>query len=497
MVEPSHSSDAEDTLVRSLFPVVAIGASAGGLAPTVELVRELGPHPGIAVVVIHHLDPTHESGLVEILSRAAAFPVVAATDGVRVEPNRLYVLPPNAGLLISQGLLKVVPRQEEGGLHLPIDRFCESLALDRDGLAVGVVLSGSGFDGTEGIRAIKREGGIALAQDATAAFGSMPQSAIATGCVDFILPPEGLARELVRIGAHGTWLTAVPGDEPEYRAIVTAMRRVSGVDFASYKRSTLQRRIHRRLFLRGLTDVPAYAQLLKSDPTEVERLCEEVLIHVTGFFREPEAFDALRALVLPKLLENRPHDAPLRVWVPGCSTGEEVYSLAICLLEFLGETHKDLPIKIFGTDISLAVIEKARAGKYPQSIEQEVSAGRLQRFFTKEEGGYRIGRFVRDTCVFAKHDVTRDPSFSAMDLVSCRNLMIYLGTELQDRVVALLHYALRDPGFLVLGGAETVRAFAGFVAIDSKNKVYARTGAGPRLAFDFATPGLGLGPMLS
>jgi two-component system CheB/CheR fusion protein len=500
MVQGNNATGTTDAPARGSFPIVAVGASAGGLAPTVELVRELGPQPGIAVVVIHHLDPTHESGLVEILARATALPVVAATDGIRVERDHLYVLPPNAGLLIRQGVLKIVPRQAEGGLHLPIDRFFESLALDRDGLAVGVVLSGSGFDGTEGIRAIKREGGITLAQDTTAAFGSMPESAIATGCVDFILPPGGLARELLRIGAHGTWLAAAPPratDEPEYRLILAAMQKASGVDFASYKHSTIQRRIQRRLFLCGLTDVAAYAELLKRDPAELEKLCEEVLIHVTGFFREPEAFEALRALVLPALCERRTQDTPIRVWVPGCSTGEEVYSIAICLLEFLGDAHRDLPIKIFGTDISLAVIEKARAGRYPPSIEQEVSSGRLQRFFTSEEGGYRIARFVRDACVFAKHDVTRDPPFSAMDLVSCRNLMIYLGTDLQDRVVALLHYALREPGFLVLGGSETVRAFAGFVAVDGKNKVYARTAAGPRLAFDFATPGLGLGSMPS
>jgi two-component system CheB/CheR fusion protein len=494
MVEHNNANSAADATARSSFPIASVGASAGGLAPTVELIRELGGEPGIAIVVIHHLDPTHESGLVEILSRATTLPVAVATEGARVERNHVYVVPPNADLRISQGVLKVVPRLEEGGLHLPIDGFCESLALDRDGAAVSVVLSGSGFDGTKGIKAVKREGGITLAQDATASFGSMPESAIATGCVDFILPPAGLARELVRIGAHALSVVSVvprAAEEPEYARILAAMRKASGVDFASYKHSTIQRRVQRRLFLRGLADLTAYRELLALDPGEIGKLCEEVLIHVTGFFREPEAFEALRTQVFPKLCDNRLQGAPVRVWVPGCSTGEEVYSIAICLLEFMGEAHKDLPIKIFGTDLSLATIEKARAGRYPESVEHDVSSGRLQRFFTKDEAGYQIRRAVRDLCVFAKHDVTRDAPFSAMDLISCRNLMIYLGPELQDRVLALLHYALREPGFLVLGSSETVRAFAGFAAVDGKNKIYARTSGGSawsRLAFDFTSP---------
>ena len=493
MVQAGDASEVKQG-ATGRFPIAAIGASAGGLAPTVELIRELGAQPGIAVVVIHHLDPTRESGLVEILSRATAMPVVAASDGVRVEANHVFVVPPNADLLLSRGALRAVPRLEEGGLHLPIDRFCESLALDCEGLAVGVVLSGSGFDGTKGIKAIKQEGGITLAQDASAAFDSMPRSAVATGCVDFILPPAGLARELARIGAHAPSVAAPPraSDALEYRSILAAMRKASGVDFASYKDSTIRRRIERRLLLRGLTDLAAYVELLEREPDEVGKLCEEVLIHVTGFFREPEAFEVLRTHVFPKLCEDRSLDAPIRVWVPGCSTGEEVYSIAICLLEFLEERHHDSTIRVFGTDLSPTIIEKARAGTYPESITQEVSPERLERFFTKNEAGYRIRREVRDLCVFAKHDVTRDPPFSAMDLISCRNLMIYLGPALQDRVIGLLHYALKEAGFLALGSSETVRAFAGFTALDGKNKIYARTSAAPRLSFDFATPTLGI-----
>ncbi len=481
----------EEAGARSSFPVVAVGASAGGLAATVELLHELGPEPGIALVVIHHLDPTHTSGLVDILSRATTLPVAAAADGLRLEPNNVYVIQPNEDLLVSHGVLKVVPRADGGNLHLPINRFFESLALDRDGLAGGVVLSGTGFDGTEGIQAIKREGGITLAQDTTAQYGGMPENAIATGCIDFILPPAGLARELRRLGAHAPLLRKAAqseADERDYLQILAEMRAASGVDFASYKHATLRRRLERRLFFRGLADLSAYLELLKRDPAEVAALCEEALIHVTGFFRDPEAFEALRTEVFPKLCEGRRRDAPIRIWVPGCSTGEEVYSIAICLREFLGDARREVPIKIFGTDLSSAIIERARTGRYPESIEADVSEGRLLAFFSKTEGGYQIRRDLRDLCVFAKHDVSRDPPFAAMDLISCRNLMIYLGHELQDRVIGLLHYALSEPGFLMLGSAETVRAFAGFAVVDGKNKIYSRTSATPRLAFDFTTP---------
>lgn len=471
------------------FPIVAVGASAGGLAPTVELVRALGPTPGVGLVVIHHLDPTHDSSLVEILSRATPLPVAVATDGVAVQPNHVYVLPPNAGLSIEGGVLKVGPRAEDDGLHLPIDRFCEALALDRDGLAVGVVLSGSGFDGAEGLRAIKKAGGITLAQDDSAAFAGMPESAVRTGCVDVIASPSILARELVRVGASAPLLklsSSLALSGPDHAQVLSVMTKASGVDFARYKPSTLQRRIQRRVFLRGVSDLPAYLQLLKAEPAEVAALCEEVLIHVTSFFREPAALEAVCEHVLPKLCQGRTSENVIRVWVPGCSTGEEVYSIAICLIEYLEASNREIPVKIFGTDLSESIVEKARRGRYPLSIQRDVSPARLQRFFTKNETDYQIRRDVRDMCVFARHDVTRDAPFSGIDLISCRNLLIYLGPELQDRVLALFHYALKEPGYLMLGSAETVRAFAGFTPLDAKNKLYARSSAAPRLSFDFA-----------
>lgn len=469
------------------FPIVGVGASAGGLAATAELLLHLGPRPGVALVIVHHLAPTHESSLVDIFSRATPLPICTASEGTPVEPNHVYVVPPNAGLLLADGLLRLTPRIETGGLHLPIDRFFESLAADRASRAVGVLLTGTGSDGSQGIKAIKAEGGVTFAQDASAEHRGMPDSAIATGCVDFVLPPERIARELVRISERAP-LTPSADDGPELQRILSALRKATGVDFASYKRSTVRRRVQRRVLVHGLPGLREYADLLEQKPAEVNALGEEVLIHVTSFFRDPETFDVLKTSVYPRLLESRPRDACVRVWVPGCSTGEEVYSLAMSLLEFLSDGAIDLPLKLFGTDVSLGALERARSGKYGASIESDVSPGRLQRFFTKMEGGYQIRKDIRDLCVFARQDVTRDPPFSGMDLVSCRNLMIYLGSVLQDRLLPVFHYALKDPGFLVLGTSETIRAFPGFSELDAKNKIYARTAAAPRLLFDFTNP---------
>ena len=314
----------------------------------------------------------------------------------------------------------------------------------------------------------------------------MPEAAVGTGCVDFVLAPESIATELRRIGVATSVLVSKADDEAVFLRIVRALQRASGIDFASYKQSTIRRRVVRRVLVHGLTTLGEYADLLERSREEASALTAEVLIHVTGFFRDPEVFEVLKSVVFPKLLENRPRDVTIRVWVPGCSTGEEVYSIAIALAEYLTDVNAtDLPIKLFGTDVSLATIEKARAAKYPSSIAREVSQGRLQRFFTKTETGYQIRKDLRDLCVFAKQDATRDPPFSAMDIISCRNLMIYLGPALQERLLPIFHYALKEPGFLVLGTSETIRSFPGFATFDAKNKIYARTSAAPRLLFDF------------
>ncbi len=471
------------------FPIVGVGASAGGVAATTELVQNLGEAPGVAIVVVHHLDPSHDSGLVELLARVTSIPVTAVVDGERAEKDHIYVLPPGVDVTIARGILHLAPRSDRAGLHLPIDQFFESLAADQEASAVGVVLSGTGFDGTNGLRAINAAGGVTFAQDATAQHAGMPTSAVATGCVSAVLDPAGIARELARLGQHPPTILAPSSAaqaERELWAIASLMRKASGIEFTNYKQATLQRRIERRIFLAHLPGLSEYAELLQRSPDELRALCDDVLIHVTGFFRDPGVYQALAQAVFPRLLERRERDAPIRVWVPGCSSGEEVYSLAIILHEFLAAAGSEVPIKIFGTDVSLAVVDRARAARYPTSIERDVSPGRLQRFFTKAPGGYQVARTLRDCCVFARHDITRDPPFSRLDLISCRNLMIYLGTTLQERVMPLFHYALGEPGFLVLGSSETVRNFVGFAPLDARHRIYARTSAAPRAAFDFS-----------
>ncbi|MBK9754016.1 MAG: PAS domain S-box protein [Nannocystis sp.] len=471
------------------FPIVGVGASAGGLAATTELLRHLGAAPGVSIVVVHHLDPSHDSGLVELLARVAGMTVSAVVDGERVAKDHIHVLPPGVDVTIARGIFHLAPRDDRAGLHLPIDRFFESLAADQDAAAVGVVLSGTGFDGTNGIRAINAAGGVTFAQDATAQHAGMPTSAVATGCVSAVLDPEGIARELTRLGQHPPALLAqAPTVQVERAlwAIASLMRKASGIEFTNYKQATLLRRIERRIFLAHLSSLGEYAELLQRSPDELRALCEDVLIHVTGFFRDPEVYESLAKTVFPRLIEHRDRDAPIRVWVPGCSSGEEVYSLAIMLREFLAAAGSEVPLKIFGTDVSLTIVDRARAARYPASIERDVSPARLQQFFTAVPGGFQISRAIRDCCVFARHDITRDPPFSRLDLISCRNLMIYLGTTLQERVLPLFHYALNEPGFLVLGSSETVRSFAGFVAVDAKHRIYARSSAAPRVAFDFS-----------
>lgn len=473
------------------FPIVGVGASAGGLAATTDLVRHLGRRPGVALVIVHHLDPVHESSLVEIFSRATALPVHAAADGVRVEPKHIYVVPPNAGLFLSGGFLNLTPRIEEGGLHLPIDRFFESLAEDSKACAIGVLLSGGGSDGSHGIRAIKAAGGITFAQDASAEHRSIPDSAIATGCVDLVLSPAAIAAELGRLGELPPAVASPEPseqEEPEFRRLLSILRKASGIDFANYKHATIRRRVQRRVFLHRKHSLHEYVELLERDAAEATALAEEVLIHVTRFFRDPVTFLALDGQVFPKLLEHRPRGAPIRVWVPACSTGEEVYSLAISLLEFLDrEKATETPIKLFGTDVSANAIDRAHSGKYAEGIAQDISPERLATFFTKVGGVYQIRKDVREACVFARHDATRDPPFSGMDIISCRNLMIYLGSALQARTLSILHYALKDPGYLVLGSSETVHSFAGFAIFDAKNKIHQRTSAAPLFAFDFST----------
>jgi two-component system, chemotaxis family, CheB/CheR fusion protein len=482
---------------RALFPIVGVGASAGGLEAFTQLLRSLGSGTEMAYVLVQHLDPSHESALTELLAKATEMPVRQVTDATPVELNHVYVIPPNLDMTIAQGILRLTPRTETRGHHMPIDRFLRSLAEDQGSNAIGIVLSGTASDGTLGLAAIKAKGGITFAQDEKSAkFDGMPQSAIAAGCVDFVLPPDAIARELARIRAHpylarsssSRMADLVPDGDPQLKSILRLLQTANGVDFSDYKPATVKRRILRRMALHKVGELKEYVQFLRHHPAEGEALYEDMLIKVTSFFRDPDAFEALKTEVFPSILKHRSPQEPVRVWVAGCSTGEETYSQAIALLEFLGGRSADIPIQFFGTDLGQRGIEKARAGIYPESIAADVSPERLRRFFIKVESGYRINKTIRDMCVFARQNLLQDPPFSRIDVISCRNVLIYLGPVLQKRIMPIFHYALKPRGFLMLGGAEGILGTASdlFELMDRKHKIYCRKSTVSRLHFDFA-----------
>ncbi len=458
------------------FPIVGVGASAGGLEAFSQMLGALPVDTGMAFVLVQHLAPKHASLLAEILSRTTAMPVTEVQAEPRVKPNRVYVIPPDRNMIISRGVLKLLPREEARGRYRPIDFFFRSLAEDQGHRAIGVILSGTATDGTLGLEAIKAEGGITFAQDNTAQQSSMPQSAVASGCVDFVLPPDEIAREIGRIARHpyvAPERRKAPAGEPDLGQILEILRKIKGVDFSLYKTSTLYRRITRRMILHKVEGLQDYARFLRKNPGEVEALYQDTLIRVTRFFRNPETFEALKAKVLPKLLKNRSGQEPLRVWVPGCSTGEEAYSIAIA--ELAAARGSQLPVQVFATDLNVECIDKARAGVYSQNITHDVSPERLRRFFAEVDGSYRISKPIRDMCVFARHNVLTDPPFSQIDLISCRNLLIYLEPALQQRLVERLHYALKPAGFLLLGSSEMIGSYrALFEAADAKHKIYAK-----------------------
>jgi two-component system CheB/CheR fusion protein len=500
--EETDSTD--DGAAKSDLPIVAIGASAGGLEALRQLFSRLPADTGMAFVVIQHLDPGRPSMLASVLAADAQMPVVEVAVGMRAEPNRVYVIPPDADLSIHEGLLTLIPRQQTRKLHLPIDSFFRALAADLSERAIGVVLSGSASDGTEGLRAIKAAGGITFAQEPDSAqFRSMPESAIAADVVDFRFSPVEIASEIVRLSRHPylAYLAnlkppealdvsadeAPPDAEDSLARILTAVRLHAQLDFRGYKRPTILRRIARRTALRRLGSLSEYAESLGNDPSECKALAQDFLIHVTSFFRDAGAFEALKQHVLPELLTHKDDDASFRVWVPGCSTGEEAYSLAICLLEFLTEERRTPSIKIFGSDMSERAIETARAGLFAEADLEGVSPERVERFFERAEGRYRIGKQVRDLCVFVRHDLTRDPPFAKLDLISCRNLLIYFDVELQRRVLPLLHHCLNMPGYLLLGSSEGIREFDDlFVPSDKEHRIFRKTGESPRIEYPLA-----------
>ena len=466
------------------FPIVGVGASAGGLEAFTELLKAMPATTGMAFVLIQHMDPTHESMLPQLLGKATSMPVRQVQDGLAVEPDHVYVIPPDAGMTIDQGILRLMARKVTAGKILPIDDFFRALAEDRKTAAIGVILSGTASDGTLGLTAIKAEGGITFAQDQQSArFPDMPLSAVAAGCVDFCLPPDKIAAELARMGRH-PYIRAldeilppqvVEGADDTLRRICILLRTATGVDFHLYKPATIGRRVARRMALCKLTRREQYIQLLRDNRAELDALYEDIFIHVTGFFRDAEALNALQHTVLPKILENQAGEQPIRVWVPGCSSGEEVYSIVMILLEGLGDRSSQTRIQVFGTDISEHAITHARGGIYTEASMTAISTDRRRRFFAKVEGGYQIAKFVRDMCIFARHDVTKDPPFSKLDLVSCRNVLIYMGPVLQKRVAETFHYALRPGGWLLLGKSESMSAHANLFAVeDPKLRLFTR-----------------------
>jgi two-component system, chemotaxis family, CheB/CheR fusion protein len=472
-------------------PIVAIGASAGGLEAVTELLRCMPPNAGLAYVLIQHLDPSHASQLTEVLRRALALSVHEIGERMTVEADQVYVIPSNADVGFQDGLFTLQPRtQEPKRLHLPIDAFFQALAADRGDRAIGVVLSGTGEDGSEGLKTIRAEGGITLVQSPeTAKFAGMPDAAIRTGAVDFVLALPALAAELVRIGQH-PYLGPHPdvGPEPsqpetpatdgELSKILGLLRHGTGVDFAEYKPASIQRRLARRMAVVKADTLGDYARLLRDDEVEVKALFEDLLIHVSSFFRDPEVFDQLKRLVFPEILKNKRDGGTIRIWVAGCATGQEVYSIVIALVEFLADADAShVPIQVFGTDLSDRALDVARAGLYAESAARVIGADRLQRFFTKADaGGYRIAKAIRDRIAFVRHDMGHDPPFSKLDLVSCRNVLIYMAPPLQKQVIATFQFALAHPGFLLLGRSENVAAGSNlFAAVDQGNQIYART----------------------
>src|SRR5437870_8988778 len=479
------------------FAIVGIGASAGGLEAFSELLAHLSLDAAMAFVLVQHLDPKYPSILSEILSRTTPLPVIEVQHGVRVEPSHVYVMPPNTTMTIVKGVLNLAPRSDDRGPHMPIDHFLRSLADDVKSRAIGVILSGGASDGALGLKAIKAEGGITFAEaPQSAKFDGMQRSAMASGAVDFVLPPKDIAQELIRIGRHpylGETSLAPPSeplvDGPEALAqIFRMLREKSGLDFTLYRQTTIRRRIARRMLIHGVGTLEAYRRYLEEHPSQVQALSNDLLVNVTRFFRDADAFRILERIVFPNIIKQRPADAPIRVWAPGCATGEEAYSLAIALLECLGDDAATVPIQLFGTDVSETSIVKARAGVYPENIELDVQAARLRRFFVKLDGQYQVRKAVRELCVFAKHNVATDPPFSKMDLIVCRNVLIYLEAELQRRMSSIFHYALKTPGFLMLGVSETLGPLSDlFSVVDKKYKVYAKRPTARRFDLDLGS----------
>ncbi|MGE0468325.1 MAG: chemotaxis protein CheB [Nitrospira sp.] len=516
----SHNPSHQDG-TPPFVPIVGIGASAGGLEAFTRLLRRLPLDTGLGFVLVQHLDPEHESALAQILTRATNLPVREATDQMRVEADHVYIIPPNTILTLEQGRMKLEPRRSDDHPPRSIDVFFESLAHDQRGRAIGVILSGTASDGTVGLEAIKAEGGITFAQDESAAYDSMPRNAVAVGCVDFVLSPEEIAKELARIAKHpygGEFLSLEEHAEPRltlhqgeetsgrsgerglpsgrakkarsvaakggadrtgqredrngFQEILLLLHKQTGVDFSQYKHSTIRRRVLRRMVLTSHKTLDDYIPFLRANPKELDALYTDALISVTSFFRNRDVFDAIESRIIPDLL-RRPGDHPCRVWVVGCSTGQEVYSIAMACMEAMDQAPRTRAVNLFATDPNVDLLEIARRGLYAKPLVQDVSPERLRRFFRQENGGYRIAKTLRDMVVFARQNLFADPPFSRIDLISCRNVLIYIDPSMQKRAMEMFHYALKPGGYLVLGTSESIGSSTDlFEPVDRRHKIY-------------------------
>ncbi len=478
--------------------VAGIGGSAGGLEAFTEFIKFLPDDTGMAFVFILHLEPRHESKLSEIFATYTKMHVQQVKEKTKVKRNNIYAIPPDKYISIENGELHLSERKKSEGVYLPVDYFFKSLAKHEKNKAIGIVLSGTASDGTEGLRAIKAEGGLTFAQDTKSAkYSGMPQSAIDSGNVDIILPPEQIATELVRIASHP--YIAFPHrqekseekseNEDGYSAIFRKLRAATGVDFSNYKLNTIKRRITRRMVLHRTNNLADYSKIIKESKTEVYELYKDLLINVTNFFRDPEVFEMLRKKVFPEITRNASFEKTMRIWVPGCSTGEEVYSIAITLFEYLEQNKIDTAaIQVFATDISDTAIDKARAGFYSESELKDIPKDINKKYFTKFNNGWQINKSIRDVCIFARQDISKDPPFSKLDFISCRNLLIYFSQDLQKKIIPVFHYALKPNGFLLLGTSESIGSFGDlFYLTDRKFKLYNKkdTGKPPGLNFSY------------
>jgi two-component system, chemotaxis family, CheB/CheR fusion protein len=496
-----------------LYPVVGFGASAGGLQAFREILENLDPHTGMSFVLVTHLAPDQRSFLSEIVERYTQMPVFSVEDGQRPLPNHLYVLQPNQALTLHEGLFHVEQRTANERIPRTIDKFFYSLATDQKNHAIGVVLSGADADGALGLKAIKGEGGIALVQSPDSAMQSeMPRSSIASDHVDLVVSPAEIATELGRLAYQFTRPEvrsleegkSSPEDEQSFQKILLLLRSLSGLDLRLYKPETIRRRIARRMILLRMEHLAEYHRFLQIRSDELRILQEDVLINVTRFFRDAAFWDSLRLNVLPVLFQDRPQERPIRIWSAGCSTGEEAYSVAMLVLEYLTQHGLETPVQIFGTDVSDQSVETARIAVYPETIAGEISPERLRRYFVKADRGYQVSKRVRDICIFARQNLASDPPFSHIDILICRNVMIYFGVALQRQVMLTFHYALERGGYMLLGMSEGLRDFGEvFNTFDRKHKIYMKTGANlpytyePARSYEFSQQGGILRPSIA